>query len=137
MEDMRTRRYQIIISGRLGAVCCEAFPDFHIAPHGADTALTGDLTRSGLHDALTRIRDLALDLVGITCLAPELARVPGASGPRGAFTEPGPGNRSRAGAPLLRCARPQATRGHPGNCHPPDAGVTPRSIISAGLGLPL
>ena len=91
VEDMRTRRYQIIISGRLGAVCCEAFPDFHIAPHGTDTALTGDLTRSGLHDALTRIRDLALDLVGITCLAPELARVPGASGPRGAFTEPGPG----------------------------------------------
>ena len=34
--------------------------------------LTGDLTRSGLHDVLTRIRNLALDLVGLTCLAPEL-----------------------------------------------------------------
>ena len=70
---MRTRRYQIIISGRLGAVGCEAFRDFQIAPHGTDTVLTGDLTRSGLHEVLTRIRDLALDLVALTCLAPELA----------------------------------------------------------------
>ena len=61
---MRTRRYQIIVSGRLGTVGREAFRDFHIEPHGPDTALTGDLTRSGLHDALTRIRDLALELVG-------------------------------------------------------------------------
>ena len=71
VEDMRTRRYQIIVSGRLGTVGGEAFRDFHIEPHGTDTALTGDLTRSGLHDAFTLIRDLALDLVGFTCLAPE------------------------------------------------------------------
>ena len=71
VEDMPTRRYQIIVSGRLGMICCEAFRDFHIQPHGTDTALTGDLNRSGLHDVLTRIRDLALDLVGLTCLAPE------------------------------------------------------------------
>jgi hypothetical protein len=69
---MRTHRYQIIISGRLGVAGREAFRDFHIEPYGTDTALTGDLTRSGLHDALTLIRDLALDLVGLTCLAPEL-----------------------------------------------------------------
>jgi len=68
---MRTRRYRIIISGRLGMVGHEAFRDLHIEPHGADTALTGDLNRSGLHDVLTLIRDLALDLVGLTCLAPE------------------------------------------------------------------
>jgi hypothetical protein len=55
---MCTRRYQIIISGRLGTVGREAFRDFHIEPHGPDTALT-------------RTRDLALDLVGFTCLAPE------------------------------------------------------------------
>lgn len=70
MEDTLTRRYQIIISGRLGEVCYEAFRDFQIEPHGTDTALTGDLTRSGLHDVLTRTRDLALDLVALTCLAP-------------------------------------------------------------------
>ena len=68
---MRTHRYQIVISGRLGVVCCEAFRDLQIEPHGTDTALTGDLNRSGLHDVLTRIRDLALELVGLTCLAPE------------------------------------------------------------------
>lgn len=68
---MRRRRYLIIVSGRLGIVGCEAFRDLHIEPHGTDTALTGDLTRSGLHDVLTRIRDLALDLVGLTCMAPD------------------------------------------------------------------
>ena len=49
-----------------GRVVVEVFQ-----PHGTDTALTGDLSRSGLHDALTLIRDLAVDLVGFTCLAPE------------------------------------------------------------------
>jgi hypothetical protein len=68
---MHTSRYQIVVSGRLGVAGCEAFLDFHIEPHGMDTALTGDLNRSGLFDVLTRIRDLALDLIGLTCLAPE------------------------------------------------------------------
>jgi hypothetical protein len=40
---MHTSRYQIVVSG--------------------------DLNRSGLFDVLTRIRDLALDLIGLTCLA--------------------------------------------------------------------
>ena len=70
--DMPARRYQIIVSGRLGMVGCEAFRDLQIEPHGTDTALTGDLNPSGLHDVLTLIRDLAFDLVGLTCLAPEL-----------------------------------------------------------------
>ena len=71
VEDTLTRRYQIVISGRLGMAGCEAFRDFQIEPHGTDTALTGNLTRSGLHDVLTRTRDLALDLVALTCVAPE------------------------------------------------------------------
>jgi hypothetical protein len=71
VRDMSARRYQIILSGRLGMICREAFRDLHIEPHGTDTALTGCLDRSGLHDVLARMRDLALDLVGITCLAPE------------------------------------------------------------------
>jgi len=70
-EDMPARRYQIIVSGRVGMICCEAFRDLQIEPHGTDTALTGDLNRSGLHDVLALIRDLALDLVGLACLAPE------------------------------------------------------------------
>ena len=67
---MHTSRYQIVVSGRLGVAGREAFRDFHIEPHGMDTALTGDLNRSGLFDVLTRMRDLALDLIGLTCLAP-------------------------------------------------------------------
>ena len=68
---MHTSRYQIVVSGRLGVAGREAFGDFHIEPHSMDTALTGDLNRSGLFDVLTRMRDLALDLIGLTCLAPE------------------------------------------------------------------
>jgi hypothetical protein len=66
--DTPTRRYQIIVSGHLGGAGREAFRDFLIEPHGADTALTADLNRSGLYDTLARIRDLTLDLVGLTCL---------------------------------------------------------------------
>lgn len=72
VEDMPTRRYQIIVSGRLGMICREAFRDLQVESHGIGTALTGDLNRSGLHDVLVRIWDLGLDLVGFTCLAPEL-----------------------------------------------------------------
>ena len=68
--DTPTRRYQIIVSGHLGGAAREAFRDFLIEPHGSDTALTADLNRSGLYDTLALIRDLTLDLVGITCLAP-------------------------------------------------------------------
>jgi hypothetical protein len=68
---MWTRRYQIIVSGRLGMAGREAFRDLRIASYGADTAFTGDLSQSGLHDVFTRIQDLALDLVGLTCLVPE------------------------------------------------------------------
>jgi len=71
MGDMRTHRYQIIVSGRLGVVGREAFGDLRIGTYGTDTALTGDLNRSGLHDVLIRIRDLALDLVGLSCVAPK------------------------------------------------------------------
>jgi hypothetical protein len=67
---MHTSRYQIVVSGRLGVAGREAFRDFHIEPHSMDTALTDDLNRSGLFDVLTRMRDLALDLIGLTCLAP-------------------------------------------------------------------
>jgi hypothetical protein len=65
----QNRRPRIVVSGRLGVAGREAFRAFRIEPHGMDTALTGDLNRSGLFDVLTRTRDLALDLIGLTCLA--------------------------------------------------------------------
>ena len=67
---MHASRYQIVVSGRLGVAGREAFRDFHIEPHGMDTALTGDLNGSGLFDVLTRTRDLPLDLIGLICPAP-------------------------------------------------------------------
>ena len=67
---MHASRYQIIVSGRRGVAGREAFRDFRIEPHGTDTALTGDLNRSGPFDVLSRMRDLALDLIGLACLAP-------------------------------------------------------------------
>ena len=70
-RDICTLRYQIIVAGRLGMIGREAFRDLRVEPHGTDTALTGDLNRSGLRDAITRIQGLALELVGLTCLAPE------------------------------------------------------------------
>jgi hypothetical protein len=47
---MHASRYHIVVSGRLSVAGREAFRDFHIAPHGMDTALTGDLNRSGLFE---------------------------------------------------------------------------------------
>jgi hypothetical protein len=69
---MRASRYQIVFSGRLGVARHEAFRDFHFEPHGMDTARTGDLNRSGLFDVLTRMRDLALDLIGLPAWLPSL-----------------------------------------------------------------
>ena len=68
---MHASRYQIVVSGCLGVAGREAFRDLRIEPHGMHTALTGDLYRSGLLDVLTRMPDLALELIGLTCLAPE------------------------------------------------------------------
>ena len=61
-------RFRIIISGGLGEIGREAFRDFDIKRVGSNTALTGDLDRSGLHGALTRIQGLALELVEVTRL---------------------------------------------------------------------
>jgi hypothetical protein len=60
-----THRYRIIVSGGLGEITREAFLDFDIERIGRNRALTGDLDRPGLGDALAIIRDLALELVGI------------------------------------------------------------------------
>jgi hypothetical protein len=67
---MHASRYQIVVSRRLGSAGREAFRDFHFEPNGMDSALTGDLNPSALFDVLTRMRGLALDPIGLTCLAP-------------------------------------------------------------------
>ena len=65
---MRTHRYQITISGGLGATAREAFADFRIEPNGINTALIGDLDQAALYGALNRILSLGLELVALTRL---------------------------------------------------------------------
>ena len=65
---MRTHRYQITISGGLGATAREAFADFRIKPNGINTALVGDLDQAALYGALNRILSLGLELVALTRL---------------------------------------------------------------------
>jgi len=62
---VRTHRYQITISGGLGATAREAFADFRIEPNGINTALIGDLDQAALYGALNRIQSLGLDLVEV------------------------------------------------------------------------
>ena len=65
---MRTHRYQITISGGLGATARQAFANFRIEPNGINTALIGDLDQAALYGALNRILSLGLELVALTRL---------------------------------------------------------------------
>ena len=62
---MRTHRYRITISGRLGPAAWEAFSGLDITRDGLATALAGELDQAALHGALNRIRALGLELVGV------------------------------------------------------------------------
>ena len=62
---MRTHRYRITISGRLGPAAIEAFASFDITPDGPATALASEMDQAALHGALNRIRSLGLELVGV------------------------------------------------------------------------
>ena len=66
---MPPRCYRIIVSGRLGEAGRVAFEDFRIEPHGADTALTGELDLPGLRDVLDRLLRFRLELVQMSRLA--------------------------------------------------------------------
>jgi len=63
--DVRTHRYRITISGRLGDIGCEAFADFDSEPSGPDTALIADLDQAALYGALNRILSLGFELVEV------------------------------------------------------------------------
>ena len=66
---MPPRCYRIVVSGRLGEVGRVAFEDFRIEPHGANTALTGELDLPGLRDVLDRLLRFRLELVEMSRLA--------------------------------------------------------------------
>src|SRR4029077_16395194 len=82
---VRTHRYQITISGGLGATAREAFADFRIEPNGINTALVGDLDQAALYGALNRILPLAGGLVAL----PRIGEKAG-GGPRQAAALPQP-----------------------------------------------
>ena len=65
---MRTHRYRITVSGRLGEVGREVFAGFEITLDGLVTVLACELDQAALYGALNRIRALGLDLVGVARL---------------------------------------------------------------------
>jgi hypothetical protein len=72
---VRTHRYRITISGKLGEIGLEAFGDFGIEPNGTHTVMVGDLDQAALYGALNRILMLGFELV-------ELARITDGFAPR-------------------------------------------------------
>ena len=86
---MRTHRYRITISGRLGDIDREAFADFDSEPSGPDATLIADLDQAALYGALARIQALGLDLA-------EVRRLAGNWGPH---AEPRPGAAPASPAP--------------------------------------
>jgi hypothetical protein len=65
---VRTHRYRITISGVLGELGREAFPDFQIETDAGNTILIGDLDQAALYNALHRIPALGLELVALSRL---------------------------------------------------------------------
>jgi hypothetical protein len=66
---VRTHRYQITISGKLGDIGREAFRDFRIESNGTSTTLVGDLDQAALYGTLNRILTLGFELLALTRLA--------------------------------------------------------------------
>jgi hypothetical protein len=65
---LRTHRYRITISGRLGEIGREVFAGFDIRPDGRAIVLAGELDQAALHGVLNRIQALGLELVGVVRL---------------------------------------------------------------------
>ena len=63
--DQGSVRYEIRISGHLGATMLCAFPEMTAQRRGGDTVLTGVLDRSALYGVLAEIEALGLDLVQV------------------------------------------------------------------------
>ena len=71
--DPASARYMIRINGHLGATLLSAFPAMAWKRQGPETVLTGMLDRPGLHGVLAEIEALALDLLEVRRLGPEVS----------------------------------------------------------------
>ncbi len=65
---MRSHRYRIIVSGRLGKTTRVVFEDLCVEYDGVNTALTGELDQAALYGVLNRILAFGLELVALSRL---------------------------------------------------------------------
>jgi hypothetical protein len=70
---VRTHRYRITISGKLGDIGREAFGEFRLEPNGNDTTLVADLDQAALYGALNRILTLGFELLALTRVTDEVS----------------------------------------------------------------
>jgi hypothetical protein len=70
---VRTHRYRITISGKLGDIGREAFGEFRVEPNGNDTTLVADLDQAALYGALNRILTLGFELLALTRVTDEVS----------------------------------------------------------------
>lgn len=63
---MNTHRYQLVVTGRLGAAARDAFGDVDIDYRDKVTVLSGDFDQAALFGAIHRVQHFALELVEIT-----------------------------------------------------------------------
>ena len=75
---MRSHRYRIIVSGRLGKTTRVVFEDLCVEYDGANTGLTGELDQAALYGVLNRILAFGLELVALSRLDDEPKRRPDA-----------------------------------------------------------
>ena len=75
---MRSHRYRIIVSGRLGKLAREVFEGLCAECDGANTGLTGELDQAALYGVLNRIQAFGLELVALNRLDDEPKRRPDA-----------------------------------------------------------
>ena len=66
MVAVTTKRYEIVVRGRLSDRFESAFSGLALEPRDGQTALVGEFAdQSQLHGALDRIRDFGIELVSI------------------------------------------------------------------------
>jgi hypothetical protein len=65
-EPRPSRRYEIVVRGRLGPTLLEAFPTLTAEPRGDDTLLSGSLPDQGaLFGVLCEVDSLGLELIEV------------------------------------------------------------------------
>ena len=64
-------QYQVRMLGRVGPAASDAFADFGVHVEPTATVLSGALDQAALHDLMTRVRELGLELVDVRRVPPK------------------------------------------------------------------